>query len=47
MVECGWGHDALMAMSEDEFCFWRDQRAEYDRLVREAAEEEARKRDKG
>lgn len=29
-------------MSEDEFCFWRDERAAYDRLVREAAEEQAR-----
>ena len=30
-------------MSEDEFCFWRDERAEYDRLVNEAAEEQARR----
>lgn len=33
-------------MSEDEFCFWRDENAEYDRLVKEASEEAARKRDK-
>lgn len=30
-------------MDEDEFCFWRDQRREYDELVREAAEEEQRR----
>ena len=29
-------------MSEDEFCFWRDERAEYDRLVNEAAQEHVR-----
>ncbi len=29
-------------MSEVEFCYWRDERAEYDRLVREANEEQAR-----
>ncbi len=29
-------------MSEEEFCFWRDERAEYDRLIKEAAEEQAR-----
>jgi hypothetical protein len=32
-----------MAMSEDEFCYWRDERAEYDRLVREATEVETKK----
>lgn len=29
-------------MSEEEFCFWRDERARYDRLLKEAAEEQAR-----
>lgn len=33
-------------MSEDEFCYWRDQNLEYDRLVKEAAEEEARRNGK-
>lgn len=32
-----------MAMSEEEFCFWRDARLEYDELLKEAADEEAAK----
>ncbi|MGR3760887.1 hypothetical protein ACUXV3_12270 [Roseobacteraceae bacterium NS-SX3] len=36
-MECGFDHGQLMAMSEEEFCFWRDERAEYDRLIAEAA----------
>ncbi|WP_282093037.1 hypothetical protein [Epibacterium ulvae] len=44
MIECGWGHTELMAMSEEEFCFWRDTRAEYDRLVA-AAQKAAQQED--
>lgn len=34
-------------MSEEEFCFWRDERAEYDRLIKQAVDDqiaEARKK---
>lgn len=34
-------------MSEEEFLFWRDARAEYDELVAEAQAEAARKQEKG
>lgn len=34
-------------MSEEEFCFWRDERAEYDRLIKEASEEQVREARKG
>lgn len=43
MVECGWSHDHLMAMSEGEFCFWLDERGEYDRLIKEAATEQTKR----
>ena len=42
MRRCGYSEAELNDMSEDEFCFWRDQNHEYDELVKEAAEEQAR-----
>lgn len=36
MVNKGWRHDELMAMSVDEAAFWTSQQAEYDRAVAEA-----------
>lgn len=48
MIECGFAHDELMAMDEEEFCYWRDTRIEYDRLVKEASDREIeRQRGKG
>lgn len=32
-------------MSEDEFCFWRDERLEYDRLVAAAIKEQTKTED--
>ena len=47
MVRCGYSEADLNAMSEDAFCFWLEQNHEYDVLVKQAAEEQARKsRDK-
>lgn len=36
MVNAGWSHDALMAMSVEEAAFWTRQQADYDRAVAEA-----------
>jgi hypothetical protein len=35
-----------MAMSEEEFCYWRDERAGYDQLVQEAQKAQAEKQRK-
>jgi len=34
-----------MDMSEAEFCFWRDERLEYDRLVSEAIKNQTKSKD--
>ncbi|WP_457798092.1 hypothetical protein [Methylocystis sp. S23] len=43
MVNKGWRHDDLTAMSVEEAAFWVGQQAEYDRAVAEAIRKAAEK----